>query len=142
MPNSLSFTPALTLTRLNSLLSELGGRVNYVDRGDPSTYDWDQAALTKDGTWYDLNCAAIVPVNAKAVHIKILFRATAASKSISFRKKGNTGAISTLMAMSQVANVYNVLDGLVACDSDRTIQYNLDIATWSFILIHVRGWLI
>lgn len=120
----------------------LAGRVNYVDRGDPSAADWTADSFTRDSTWRDLSCAAIVPAGAKAIHLSLSFTATAATVMAGFRKKGNTQGYNCLLAVQQVANINNYLDGLVACNQDRVIQYFFQTATWSYIAVTVRGWLI
>ena len=63
---------------------EDGGQ--YVDRGDPSSWDFQEGDLTTDNTWRDLDLSSIVPSGAVAVHLYVLIKDDTANKNIKFRK--------------------------------------------------------
>lgn len=120
----------------------LNGRVNYVDRGDPAAYDWTKTDLITDGTWRDLDCSAIVPASAKAIHFLVFIYDDAANTLFQMREKGNQNVLNKDVLVVQVSNVSNGASFFVTCDQNRVVQYNASNQTWTTISILVRGWLI
>ncbi len=112
----------------------------YVDRGDPATIDFDETALTTDGTWRDLDLSSIVPPDAKLVSLWIRVRDDAAGSSFSLRQNGNTNANNRDQIITQVANVWNSANMLVTPDTSGVVEYLADNLTWTDIWITVRGW--
>ena len=113
--------------------------LNYVDRGDPSDYDFDKDDLTTDLTWRDLDLSSIVPEGAQLIHIRVRL-ASFDLAGLQFRKKGNTNTINTVTTKIQVANIYYYEDFFVACDNNRKIQYLASDVTWTNLDIAIRGW--
>jgi len=113
----------------------------YIDRGDPSSYDYTQADLITNGQWYDLNLSGIVPANAKAVVLKVVVKDESVGIGISLRKNSNTRTCNAPSVTTQAANIYNVSSLIVACDENRVIEYLAANTTWDTINILVAGWL-
>ena len=111
------------------------------DRGDPAAWDWQVGALTTNGAWQTLDCSAIVPEGAKFINFRIYLQDDVAGSTFLMRENGNAYAYNCGSLLTQVANV--VIDSMfiVACDSNRVIQYNATNTTWTDINILVRGWI-
>jgi len=102
------------------------------------SWDFDQDDFTEDGTWRSLDLSGIVPVGTKFVTIEIHPTINAVSVNFSFRKNTAAG-INFTQQISQVANVQCSEQFRVAVASDRTIQYNMGVATWSNI-VKISAW--
>jgi len=130
-------------TRGWTIVSEIGaGGTNYryVDRGDPSAWDWDKNDLTTDGTWRDLDCSSIVSSDAIAILFRLYISDDAASNSMSIRPNGNTNTQNVFQLRTQVANIVNNASGIVACDSNQVVEYMASNTTWTGIYIQILGW--
>ena len=111
----------------------------FVDRGDPASTDYDETTLTLDGTWNDLDLSSIVPANAVAVALATVIKDNAVGSRVKFRKNGNSNTINVSQAYVTVANVFSAYDQIVACDSNRVIEYEGTSGTDSFD-VTVKGW--
>lgn len=112
----------------------------YVDRGDPSDYDWATGDLTIDSAWHDLDLSSIVTDNdAVLVHLRLSIKDAAVPKTIQVRKNGNANAYNVGRFDCMVANIAFYGDVMVACDSSQVIEYfittGMDAAN-----ITVKGW--
>jgi len=117
------------------------GRVQmYVDRGDPSAYDYAKTDLTIDGAWHDLALSAIVPAGAKAVFIVGHLKGASADWAIMFRKNGNTNEVVHGGMETLRANVERHRSSIVALDTARTIEYKIDNQAWITLDLAVKGW--
>jgi len=116
--------------------------VNYVDRGDPSPYDYTGASFTLDNQWHDLDISSIVPKGAKLVFFFVTVRATDAAKYFYLRKKGNVNTYNVGKLSTQVANVSFNYTMTVTPDANAVIQYKAATATWLSLNVTIRGWLI
>jgi len=116
----------------------------FIDRGDPSSADFNKAALTIDGTWRDLDLSTIIPVDnkvdIKAVLLKVLIVTGDKGNFIKFRKKGNSNEIVASVITNQVGDVEMNLDMTVPLDTNRFIQYKAENVTFTTIRITVKGW--
>lgn len=137
------------MTELGTLpkgtFSDVTDRLDYLtpifhDRGDPAAYDFTQATLTADDTWRDLDLSGIAPAGAKAVSIFIYYNAGSAGNDMAFRKNGNSNAIAKQGVRNQVANVTVFGNLVVACDTDRVIEYNLAALNLVSCGIIITGW--
>ena len=112
----------------------------FVDRGDPSTYDFTQAALTTNGVWNDLDLSSIIPKGT----VLVLIRASVSDETVglllAFRKNGQANAINASQIRTQEVSILNSSDMIVACDNQRIIEYAATNTTWTTIQIIVRGW--
>jgi len=113
-----------------------------VDRGDNAGHDFLVGNFTRDGAWHDLDLSSIVPSGASWVYVVVTFKASAADKTLSLRKKGNVNAYNVATEKTQVANIYCNLSGWVACDANRIIEYYLTDATVNAIYFNVRAWIL
>ncbi|NIP22616.1 MAG: hypothetical protein GWN55_00370 [Phycisphaerae bacterium] len=116
------------------------GQSGYVDRGDPSAYDWTHADLTEDGTWRDLDLSSIIPETAKLVHLRVIVQDDAASSSLALRENGNSNLHNGNAVRTQAPDIVNEGEVLVKPDKNRKIEYNATNTTWTLINIVVRGW--
>ncbi|MEK7995134.1 MAG: hypothetical protein AAB403_15110 [Planctomycetota bacterium] len=97
--------------------------LRYADRGDPTAYDWTEATLIEDSSWRILSCSNIVPAGARAILFQIYARAPGAGYYLALRKNGNTNVYARALAFTQVAGAYVFSSGVVACDTNRAVQY-------------------
>lgn len=118
------------------------GGDTYVDRGDPSAWDFTKADLTTDGAWHDLDLSAIVPAGAKLILITVMCNEDAVNKWFYLRQKGNSNDFNRSAIRQQVANLANEAVMMVSCDQNRKIQYLATNTVWTVIYIEVRGWFI
>lgn len=118
----------------------LVGTGKFVDRGDPSAYDFTTASFTTDGTWRNLDLSSLVPSGALAVLIKVLVQDDAAQSLFVLRKDGNVNDKSAAGLYTQVANIY--FSGLIVVPlpSTRIIEYLATNTVWDVIYIAVMGW--
>lgn len=136
-----SDTKLVTEKAIRTAVAAAGGGVVFVPRGaDSAANDYGVGDFTTDGTWRDLDLSAIVPAGAIAVYLKMVLKDDAASSVMSFRENGNANAIESIAAGTQVANVNIYLNGIVACDANRVIEYMGTNTTFSTINVYVMGW--
>lgn len=113
---------------------------HFVDRGDPAAWDFAVGDLTTDGTWRDLDLSSIVPAGAKAVAIIVGIQDDAVGNTLQLRKNGNSNAVNKSATYTFIANTTITMDCIVACDSNRVIEYYASNTTWTAINIAVKGW--
>jgi hypothetical protein len=113
----------------------------YVDRGDPAAADFAWADVTADGTWRDLDLSGIVPVGTKAVSLYVWLSDNAVNSEIQFRKNGNSNEYAVQSTATQVANIIIRQNMIIACDTNRIIEYKITNGV-SLVLfgIVVTGW--
>lgn len=112
----------------------------FVDRGDPSVYDYAKTDLTLDGAWHDLDLSSIVPAGAKAVFIVGHVEGNGIDWTIMFRKKGNTNEVNHGGMETIRANVERHRSSIVALDTNRVIQYKADNQAWATLDLGIRAW--
>ena len=120
----------------------LDGRINYVDRGDPSSFDFLLGDLTTDFNWYVLDLSSIVPSGAIAVIINVDLKDDAVSSFLLFRKYGTLNTINIVRMRTYVADIWTSAFFIVPCDSDRKIEYMFANTTFTDVQIVVSAWLI
>ena len=118
----------------------MGVSMQFVDRGDPASWDFIETDLITDGAWHDLDLSAIVPLGTKAAILDITYSQNAAGDYILVRKKGNVNEINVGVTRVQVANVVNDACLIVALSSDGKAEYKTINTTFTVINILVRGW--
>ena len=112
----------------------------FTDRGDPASNDFSVGDFTTDGTWRDLDLSSIVPEGAIAVAISLRLIDNAVDSEFQLRKNGNSNARNRSVVATQIANVSIWADMIVACDSNRIIEYMGTNTSFSTINIVVKGW--
>ncbi len=117
-----------------------GGISMYVDRGDPATLDFIVSDFTRDGTWRDLDLSAIIPQTARAILMEFDIETVNREKHIRIRKYGNTNAINHQDIETFNGGIHQSGSIIVAVDSNRIIEYNIDAATWTELDMTIRGW--
>lgn len=122
--------------------TDLVGRVNYVNRGDPAAYDFEEGVLITDGLWHDLDLSSIVPAGAVAVHLLIVAFDNLVNSLLFFRKNTNTYNHNAIALYISVANTFISVGDFVPCDTNRVIEYLATNTTWGGIGITVKGWFI
>jgi len=103
--------------------AELGfGR--YVPRA-VATWDWGIGDFTVDGNVHanGLNCSAIVPVGAIAIHFSIYCRDGSAGSDVILYGNQTTKANNNIDVRTQAVNIANFGHGIINCDADRLIDY-------------------
>jgi hypothetical protein len=123
---------------VNGVVAVSGG-VDYVWRGDPSTYDFTQASLILDSTLRILDLSAIVPSDAKLVHIRCRSLNNTATGVVGFTHKDNLGTYALPLLRIQVANIYNERDFFIPIGTDGLIKYYA-VAGIDNIDILILGW--
>jgi len=119
----------------------LTGRCDFVDRGDPTAFDFSGSDFTTDETWRDLSLSTIIPVGTRAVLLSVQIRNDTLPAELLFRKKGNVNTVAISAISAQVANIYFYQDIWVPVSSERKIQYWATNTAFDGIYVSVRGWL-
>ena len=115
--------------------------IQLADRGDPAAYDYNEAGLTMDNAWHDLDVSAIVTdTDASWVLLGVLLNDPNVGDNIMFRKNGNANAISMAGVIAQVANQDIFAQVLVPCDTSQIIEYRANAALTSCDMV-VMGWI-
>jgi hypothetical protein len=124
-------------TELSAAINNYG---NFVDRGDPASYDFTTGSFTTNGVWHDLDLSSIVPAGAKAVLLHVYFYDTAAGSTLAVRKNGNSNNISASYFITQVPNISVEFEAICPLDDGRIIEYYGTNKTFSSINFGVKGW--
>jgi len=134
---------AVTGTGKGIVTTNLEVNAGYVDRGDPSDYDFAVGDFTFDSTWNDLDLSSIVPAGAYAVDISVTITSTNPNYTMYFRKKGITNYHNSLNQQIPAAAASLTMNGIVALDANGKIQYfAVAAATWTRCNFVVKGWYI
>ena len=113
----------------------------YVDRGDPTDWDFTHADLNMDNNWYDLDLSGIITdSDAVLVHLRAVIKDASVDARLQFRENGNVNAYNVATLGTQIANVNMWGDLWVALDENLVIEY---LATEVLDVVYglVRGWL-
>lgn len=122
----------------------LVGKVNYVDRGDPSSADFTSATLVADGVWRDLDLSGIAPAGTIAVELNFTITPTSLPGNLAIRKKGVTGQKNLFVLRGLVATLTHEARFFIQVDSSRYAQYQASAqgGGWTTLNITVCGWII
>ncbi|MCK4249555.1 MAG: hypothetical protein KAX15_07220, partial [Candidatus Omnitrophica bacterium] len=129
----------MTLAQHGNLGNFITGPV-YVDRGDPGSVDFDMYAMNIRGAWTDLDLSSIIPSGTVGVHVKMSMLPALAGTQFHLRKNGNTNPINTVNIHAAQATYQINIDGIVACDSDRKIEYYISAGFHTLVDLTIRGW--
>lgn len=114
---------------------------HWVDRGDPSAFDWEVGDLTTDGNYHDLDLSSIVPSGATLVRLRVVLNDTAGN-SVTFRENGNSNAHNNGDLFCQVSGKTITGQFVIPCDSNRVIEYRATNTSFTTLSILVAGWYI
>ena len=114
----------------------------YIDRGDPEFLDWTTENFTTDDFWHDLDCSNIVPKNTIAIMFTGRILHSESGKQFMMRKNGNTYYNNQRLTRTQVANIAKSFNWIVACDSDRLVEYRASNTTFLYIDLTIAGWFV
>jgi len=116
-------------------------QIGYVDRGDPSAWDWEVGDFTTDGTWRDLDCSPIVNnSNAIAIRFVLYLLDDAVTSAFLLRKNGNSNLNVFDGRYTQVANVPLIANLIVACDGNQVVEYWGSNLAFTTLGLTVAGW--
>lgn len=125
---------------IDLIIDAIGVPPCFIERGDPSGYDFMTGYFTIDAAWHEMDLSAIVPAGAKAVSMYAIVQTTTAARYIMFEKNGNVNHMMLATFRTQVANQSMTGDLICAVDEDRKIQYRIEVASWTLIFVNVKGW--
>lgn len=116
------------------------GRGDFIDRGDPSSYDFNTSDFITDGNEHELNLARIVPVGVAAVLLGTAVYDEIPDTVITFKKKGNVNNINIALTAVIIKNVVTYLDLICPIGDDRILIYKATNTAWTWIHLYVKGW--
>lgn len=123
-----------------------GSGDEYVDRGDPATYDWEEtgskAVLNTDATWRDLDCSGTVPVGATAIAFRMVLVDDMIGSYFLMRKNGNSNDKSAQGQRITTANATIENYVIIHCDSNRVVEYNGANVAFALIRLSIVGWFV
>lgn len=116
------------------------GATAYVDRGDPTGWDFEEGDLTIDGAWHDLNLNGVIGTGVKAVHLFVkIHDANEIGHSMTLRQNGNANEFNVVLLHNLTTTVGTYIDCIVLCDNAGKIEYKISADT-DDIGIVVKGW--
>ena len=114
--------------------------LTWVNRGDVSDMDFDQADLTKDAAWHDLDFSAIVPEGATFIQLEIEVRHASAMQLFKVKEKDYVSGYVNHKIHVQAGNVYHSSRIWIGVNAGRIIEYNAATGEWDRINITVVAW--
>jgi hypothetical protein len=125
-------------------LTDFGKRsgILYLDRGDPSRYDYSLTDFTTDGNWHDLDLSAIMPFVNILIKMFVMINDNASETYLMFRRKGNSNSFNIHRLRISVANISTSQLFEIMCDKNGKIEYKATDTTFASIDLTVCGWFI
>ena len=118
--------------------------LGFIDRGDPSGYDFELADFTTDGTWQTgadaLDLSNIVPSDAKAVLLGVMVLDGSVAVYLQLRESGNSAVYNKGTVRTQLGGTWNDADVTVPYNSDQKVEYITSNTTFTGINVTVKGW--
>lgn len=102
---------------------------------DPSSYD--KTSFTQEA-WTDWDLSSIVPAGAVAVLLRVHIDDASSAHYVKFRKNGNSNTVD-VATVRTAGTAWHDEDVIVACDTNRVIEYFLESGTDTCNVV-VRGW--
>ena len=96
--------------------------------------------FTNDNAWHDLDLSGIVPDKAYAVIVNLRIGATYYPESTRWRTKGSTTEFGAVKAGTYPVGSYRWHQLIIACDSNRVIQYRNSSGSWTTLDFNIYGW--
>jgi len=111
-----------------------------VIRPQYTSEDFTLPDFDNNNAWHDLDLSGIVPDKAYAVVANLRIGATASSESTRWRTKGSTTEFGAVKAGTYPVGSIRWHQLIIACDSDRIIQYRNTPGSWTYLDFNVYGW--
>jgi hypothetical protein len=112
----------------------------YVDRGDLPGWDFEEATLTRDYAFHDMDLTNVIgDTSATRVKIRVIFHGTAVGSGCAFREAGNVADVNAGGSRLQVANVYTEFECDVKMSVAQHIEYSFS-STVDDIYMVIRGY--
>lgn len=112
----------------------------FVDRGDPTAYDFTLTDFTTDGAWHVLDLSSIVPPGSSSVLFMSSIKDNLILSYIQFREESNANAYNVSVSLILAANLAFTHSHIVSCQPNSKIQYLASNTTFNEINLLVRGW--
>jgi len=116
--------------------------IQYHSRGDPATFDFNQAVLSTDGDWHDLDLSAIIPTGRPLVNLYVVINDSVVGASIKFRSKDITNLINIELVNILIADQDTHYSVMVQADAAGLISYWGSAIAFTKIDIGVCGWFV
>ena len=128
--------------RITENTAAIAATSSFTDRGDPSSFDFDETTLTDNTNWNNLDLSSIVDSGAKAVLLLVKGKDGSTSSLLSFRKNDNSNIINLGQVRTQVAAVVIQNDLVIPLDDNGVIEIKVvpKPTDWNDIDITVKGW--
>jgi len=97
--------------------------LRYVKRQGGVPWDFSGTDFTADSAWHQKSLSAIVPANAKIVHLHVTMTANIAGVPFGFKPKGFSSAAGYSMLYSQGAGVQNDTTTFIPIGTDSVVEY-------------------
>jgi len=120
--------------------TELTGRCDFVDRGDPPAWDYTITNFPISDVWTELDLSSIIPSGAKAALFRFVGVSNNANEPFDLRKKGNSNIINVSYNYTQAAGIVICKDCIVHLSTDRKIDYYRSGTGWTGLYLLVAGW--
>lgn len=122
---------------------DFGGAIGlrYVSRGDPAAWDWTAATLTADSTWRTISLAAIIPANAKLVHLRLWGGILDGGFVLGIKKVGIANNVNVLTISTSGVGLNEFDEGIVVCTGQQ-VSYFATAGAWDNLGIVVLGWFV
>ncbi len=122
------------------VIAEIGATGAYVDRGDPSSFDFTLGDFTLDNAWHPLNLSAVIPVDTSLVAIQVVQRCIISAQQTVWRKAGNTNEKNVSAIIGPVANTFAFGTIFTPVNTARRCEYKIQSVSFNYITATVKGW--
>lgn len=113
---------------------------SFVNRGDPSSDDFDESAFPADQSWEPLDLTGIIPPNTKAVLFTCRVWSSSSQRSLRFRTHGNTHAYNTSQCTAVQSGLNYHYDITVPTNGLQKIDYWSSLGVSPVVRLTVKGW--
>lgn len=112
----------------------------FVRRVTADPWDFTLLNFLANSAWHTLNCATTVPVGAKAILFNQQCANSVSHKSFYLRYPGDPQWNACPGIITQLANIQITRCNVVACNTDREIEYRLTTGGWTHAYLQILGW--
>ena len=111
-----------------------------VIRPQYTSEDFTLPDFNNNNAWHDLDLSGIVPDKAYAVVVNLRVHTVSFTASTRWRRKGSTTEWGVVKAGTAPSANFRWHQLIIACDSNRVIQYRNTTGTWTTMDFNVYGW--